>query len=49
MQEPYNWDEYAQAFLPKARELETLAMAAERADEKEKAAEYYLYGRSYEQ
>jgi hypothetical protein len=43
MQEPYNWDEYAQVFFPKARELETLAMAADKAGEKEKAVEYYLY------
>jgi hypothetical protein len=43
MQEPYNWDEYAQMFLPKARELEVLAKAADNAGEKEKAAEYYLY------
>jgi hypothetical protein len=49
MQEPYNWDEYAQSFMPKARELEVLAKKADKAGEKEKAAEYYLYGRSRSQ
>ncbi|KAK0716347.1 Alpha/Beta hydrolase protein [Lasiosphaeris hirsuta] len=40
--EPYNWDEYALMFFPKAEELLSIAMTAETAGEKEKASEYYL-------
>lgn len=43
LKEPYNWDEYAESFFPKARELAGIAEEAEKAGEKEKASEYYLY------
>ncbi|KAL2126933.1 hypothetical protein VTI74DRAFT_11592 [Chaetomium olivicolor] len=42
LKEPYNWDEYAQMFFPKAEELSNIAANAEAAGEKEKASEYYL-------
>ena len=42
MKEPYNWDEYAQMYFPKAEELAKIAEEAEKAGEKEKASEYYL-------
>lgn len=43
LKEPYNWDEYAQMYFPKAEELAKIAEEAEKAGEKEKASEYYLY------
>ena len=43
MKEPYDWDEYAQNFFPKAEELAKKASEAEEAGEKEKASELYLY------
>lgn len=42
LKEPYDWDEYAEMFFPKARELADIATGAEKAGEKEKASEYYL-------
>lgn len=43
LREPYDWDEYAEMFFPKAEELANIAAEAERANQKEKASEYYLY------
>lgn len=42
LKEPYDWDEYAEMFFPKADELSEIAARAEGAGEKEKASEYYL-------
>lgn len=42
LKEPYDWDEYAEMFSPKAQELSDIAASAEKAGEKEKASEYYL-------
>ena len=42
LKEPYDWDEYAQMYFPKAGELTKIAEEAEQAGEKEKASEYYL-------
>jgi hypothetical protein len=42
MKEPWDWDEYAQCFFPKAEELARRASEAEQAGEKEKATELYL-------
>ena len=42
MKEPWDWDEYAQCFFPKAEELARRASEAEQAGEKEKASELYL-------
>lgn len=42
LKEPYDWDEYAEMFFPKAQELAEVAAEAEKAGEKEKASEYYL-------
>lgn len=42
LKEPYDWDEYADMFFPKARELSEIAATAEKAGEQEKASEYYL-------
>ncbi|KAK5938033.1 hypothetical protein PMZ80_009622 [Knufia obscura] len=42
LKEPYDWDEYAQMYFPKAEELTKTAEEAEKAGEKEKACEYYL-------
>lgn len=42
LKEPYDWDEYARMFFPKAEELAKIAVEAEKAGEKEKASEYYL-------
>lgn len=44
LKEPYDWDEYAPFYFPKAEELSKIAEEAEKAGEKEKASEYYLYG-----
>lgn len=46
LKEPYDWDEYAEMFFPKAQELEKTAAEAESAGEKDKASEYYLYVKS---
>jgi hypothetical protein len=43
MKEPYNWDEYAPYYFPKAEELSKRAAEAEKGGEKEKAAELYVY------
>ena len=43
LKEPYDWDEYAQMYFPKAEELSKIAEEAEKAGEKEKASEYYLF------
>jgi hypothetical protein len=43
MKEPYDWDEYAQCFFPKAEELAQRASEAEKAGEKDKATELYLF------
>ena len=42
MKEPYNWDEYAPFYFPKAEELAQRAREAEKAGEKDKASELYL-------
>jgi hypothetical protein len=42
LKEPYNWDEYAPMYFPKAEELAKIAEEAEKNGEKEKASEYYL-------
>lgn len=43
MREPYDWDAYAEAFFPKGEELVSRAEEAEKAGEREKASELYLY------
>ena len=43
MKEPYNWDEYAPFYFPKAEELAQRASEAEKAGEKAKASELYLF------
>jgi len=43
MKEPYDWDAYAETFFPFAEKLAQTAEEAEKAGEKEKASEYYLY------
>jgi hypothetical protein len=43
---PYDWDKYAQVFFPKAEELLAIAEKAEHEGHKDKASEYYLYGKS---
>jgi hypothetical protein len=40
--EPYDWDEYAKVFFPKAEELYAAAEAAEKEGNREKASELYL-------
>lgn len=40
--EPYDWDEYAQTFFPKAEELVAKAEAAEKEGNQEKASEFYM-------
>ena len=42
MKEPYNWDEYAQTFFPKAEELVVEAEKAEKEGHRDKASELYL-------
>ncbi|KAK4182551.1 Alpha/Beta hydrolase protein [Podospora australis] len=42
LKEPYDWDEYAESFFPKAEELARIAEQADKEGIKEKAAEYYL-------
>jgi hypothetical protein len=43
MKEPYDWDQYASFFIPKAEELEAKAVEAEKNGEKAKASEYYQH------
>jgi hypothetical protein len=43
LKEPYDWDEYAQMFFPKAEELAAIAEAAEKDGQRERASEYYLF------
>jgi hypothetical protein len=40
---PYDWDEFAQCFLPKAEELVSAAEAAEKEGNNEQAAEFYMF------
>ena len=40
--EPYDWDDYAQVYFPKAEELVAEAEKAEKEGNKEKASEFYL-------
>ncbi|KAK7975815.1 hypothetical protein PG989_014278 [Apiospora arundinis] len=42
LKEPYDWDEYAQCFFPKAEELVSAAITAEKEGNKPKASELYL-------
>lgn len=42
MKEPYDWDEYAKTFFPKAEELLRLASWAEKVGNTEMASELYL-------
>ncbi|KAI1847564.1 hypothetical protein JX266_006416 [Neoarthrinium moseri] len=42
LKEPYDWDEYAKCFFPKAEELVKQAVAAENDGQREKASELYL-------
>lgn len=42
LSEPYNWDEYASIFIPKAEELVNKAKEAEKKGGKEEAADFYL-------
>ncbi|OTB03038.1 hypothetical protein M426DRAFT_263842 [Hypoxylon sp. CI-4A] len=44
LKRPYNWDEYAQFFFPKAEELVARAETAEEEGNREKASELYLRG-----
>jgi hypothetical protein len=43
MREPYDWDAYAETFFPTAQELVRRATEAEKASERAKASELYLY------
>lgn len=43
--EPYDWDEYAQVYFPKAEELVAEAENAEKDGNQEKASELYLYAK----
>lgn len=40
--EPYDWDDYAQVYFPKAEELVSEAQMAEQEGNKDKASELYL-------
>lgn len=40
--EPYDWDDYAQIYFPKAEELVSEAQTAEQEGNKDKASELYL-------
>lgn len=42
MKEPYDWDAYADMYIPQAEKLAKIAQEAEKAGEQEKACEYYL-------
>ncbi|KAF1984360.1 alpha/beta-hydrolase [Aulographum hederae CBS 113979] len=42
LKEPYDWDAYAEVFVPFAEELVSKAEEAEKAGDKEKASEYFL-------
>jgi hypothetical protein len=41
--EPYDWDDYARAFFPKAEELVAEAEKAEKERDQGKASEFYLW------
>jgi hypothetical protein len=41
MKEPYEWDQYASYFIPKAEELEKKGKDAEEKGDKKEASEYY--------
>jgi hypothetical protein len=43
--EPYDWDDYAQVYFPKAEELVSEAQKAEQEGNKDKASELYLWVR----
>jgi hypothetical protein len=43
MREPYDWDAYAETFFPTAEELVRRATEADKAGERERASELYLY------
>lgn len=43
LKEPYDWDEYAQCFFPKAEELVAEATSAEKSGDRPKASELYLW------
>lgn len=43
LKEPYDWDEYAESFFPKAQELARIAADAQTQGENDKASEYFLY------
>ena len=43
MKEPYDWDEYAPFYFPQAEALAKQASEAEKAGEKDKASELYLF------
>lgn len=42
LKEPYDWDEYAESFFPKAQELARIADEAQSQGENDKASEYFL-------
>lgn len=42
LKEPYDWDDFAEAFFPKAQELASIASDASQSGDKAKASEYYL-------
>lgn len=42
LREPYDWDEYAESFIPKAQELSEIAEEAAGQGENDKASEYFL-------
>ncbi|KAK6075442.1 pigment biosynthesis protein ayg1 [Seiridium cupressi] len=44
LKEPYDWDEYAECFFPKAEDLIERAMVAEQHGNREEASELYLRG-----
>lgn len=43
MKEPYDWDKYAEAFLPTAQKLVERAQEAKKAGKTDEACEYFLY------
>lgn len=43
LKEPYDWEEFAESFFPKARELASIAADAQTQGENDKASEYFLY------
>ena len=42
IKEPYDWDEYARTFFPRAEQLTQIAKEAENSGNIEKASEFYL-------